>query len=86
MAISKLHPVAFGVSSGIIFGTSVLVMGLIAYYFLNGKPIIVEMGTMYLSYNSTPINSALCGVIGGFNAFIAGYVFSWAYNLSIDIL
>lgn len=86
MAISKLHPVAFGASSGLIFGVSVLLLSFFAYYFLNGKPIILELGTMYLAYNSSPINSALCGVVAGLNGFVGGYIFSWIYNLLIDIL
>lgn len=86
MSISKIHPVALGVSLGIISGVSIFIMGLLAHAFFYGKPLVAAMGTMYISYNPSIINSALGGTLGFVNAFIAGYVAAWLYNLLIDHL
>jgi len=86
MAISKLHPVALGISVGIITGVSIFAMGMMAHLFLVGKPVVAAIGTSYLTYNPSPINSALGGVLGFVNAFIGGYLAAWIYNLLIDRL
>ena len=84
MSFSKIHPVALGLSFGVISGISALLMCLAAYSFFNDKPIVAAVGTMYISYNPSLINSALGGVAGFVNAFIAGYVAAWIYNLLLD--
>ncbi len=86
MTISNLHPVAFGVALGVISGVSIFGMGLLAQMFLHGKPLVAAVGTMYISYNATLINSALGGVVSFVNAFIAGYVAAWIYNVLIHRL
>lgn len=84
MKVSKLNPVALGISFGIISGLTLFSMGLLALFFLHGKPIVAAMGTMYVSYNSSFMNSLLGGLMGFVNAFIAGYIGAWLYNLFVD--
>ena len=84
MTISKLHPTALGLSFGVISGLSVFGMGLLAQMFLHGKPLVAAVGTMYVSYNASLINSALGGVVGFVNAFIAGYIVAWIYNFLLN--
>ena len=84
MTVSKLNPVALGISFGVISGLTIFGMGVMAQMFLHGKPVVAAMGTMYISYNGSMINSLLGGAIGFVNAFIAGYIASWIYNFLID--
>ena len=86
MRLSKLHPVALGASFGIISGVMVLGMALLAQVFLDGKPIVAALGTMYISYNTSLINSLLVGVYAFANGFVGGYVVAWIYNFLIDRL
>ena len=80
MKASKLHPLALGISLGIISGVSTFIMGLLAYLLLNGKPLVSMVGTMYLTYNPTLMNSLLGGAIVFVNGLIAGYIAAWIYN------
>lgn len=86
MALSRIHPLALGLTLGIISGLSVFIMGVLAYIVLDGKPIVSMLGTMYVTYNPTLINSILGGIIAFVNAFIAGYIAAWIYNLLIKSL
>lgn len=82
----KIHPVALGLSLGIISAISTFVMGLIAFILLNGKPLVSMFGTMYITYNPTLINAALGAAIVFLNAVIAGYIVAWIYNLLTDYI
>ena len=84
MTISKINPVALGISFGIVSGLTLFGMGLMAQMFLHGKPIVAALGTMYISYNGSMMNSLLGGVIGFVNAFIAGFIAAWVYNFLLD--
>ena len=85
MTVSKLHPLAFGIALGIISGLSTLIMGLLAYLVLNGKPLVSMFGTMYITYNPSLINSTIGGLIVFINAIIAGVIVAWLYNLLLSV-
>jgi hypothetical protein len=80
MAANKIHPLALGLSLGIISGLTTFIMGLLAFILLNGKPLVSMLGTMYITYNPTLINGALGAAIVFINTVIAGYIFAWLYN------
>ena len=84
MTIGKIHPIAFGVIAGILFSVSVFSMGLLAHFFLVDKPIILGVGTLYITYNPSLINAVFCTVIAGINGFIGGYIFSRIYNFLVE--
>ncbi len=84
MAFSKIHPVALGLSIGVISGLSTFFMGLLALAFYTGKPLVAMVGTMYVTFNPSLFNSALGAVVVFVNAFIGGYIAVWIYNLLIQ--
>lgn len=86
MTVSKLNPVALGIACGIITGLTVFGMGILAQTLLPGQPIVVALGTMYLSFTGSFMNSLLGGMIGLVNAYIAGYIAAWVYNIFIDLV
>jgi hypothetical protein len=86
MAYSKIHPIALGLSLAIIAGISSFLMGLFANMFFSGKPLVSMIGTLYISYNPSILNSALGALIVFINALIAGYIAAWIYNLLSDYI
>ncbi|MCP0914371.1 MULTISPECIES: bacteriophage holin [Legionella] len=83
MRYAKLSPLAFGLALGILWGLSMLIMGLIAYFFNYGDLFVTSMGTLYLGYNATIMGSIIGGVIGFIDAFIGGLIVAWLYNLFV---
>lgn len=81
MSGCKLSPVALGLSLGIIWGLSVLCMGLMAYFYTYGKPFVDAMATLYLGYEPSIKGSIIGGVIGFVDAFIMGLLIGWLYNM-----
>lgn len=86
VSFSKLNPTAMALAFGIIAGIMVLISGLLLHAFLAGKPIVAAIGTMYISYNPTLINSVLCGVVSFVNVCIGVYIAIWLYNFLVDSL
>lgn len=80
MSGSKLNPVALGLSLGVLWGVSLFLLGLIAYFYTYGHPFVSAVGTLYLGYEPTLIGSVLGGIIGFFDAFITGLLIAWLYN------
>ena len=83
---SKIHPIAFGLSLGIVSGLSAFGVGLFMQLFMNGKPIAAVVGQFYLGYNPSYYNSAIGAAIGLVGGFIGGFIFSWLYNSLIKML
>ena len=80
MAFSKIHPLALGVSVGVLSGISAFFVGVMALLFYTGKPLVGMMGSMYITYNPSLTNCVLGAVVVSINAFIGGYITSWVYN------
>jgi len=76
----KLSPVALGLSVGILWGLSVLIMGLMAYYYAFGRPFVDAMSTLYLGYEPSIQGSLIGGLIGFIDSFIMGALVAWLYN------
>lgn len=81
MTTQKLKPFAFGLALGLLWGFSVFFMGLMAYIYSYGKPFVEAMSTLYLGYEPSIYGSIIGGVMGFVDAFIAGVILIWLYNL-----
>ena len=77
----KLSPLAFGLALGVTWGASVLLMGLLAYYFMFGTAFVTAVGTLYVGYDSSIAGSIIGAIIGFVDAFIGGAVLAGLYNL-----
>jgi hypothetical protein len=83
---SKIHPIALGLSFAIIAGVATLLMGLLAHAVFNGKPLVSMLGSMYITYNPSLMNSAIGALIAAVNGLIGGYIAAWIYNLLCDYI
>ncbi|MDX2346582.1 MAG: bacteriophage holin [Legionella sp.] len=80
MTKCRLSPLAFGLSLGVIWGASVLVMGLLAFYLSYGTAFVSAMGVLYIGYESSIVGSIIGGVFGFIDAFVGGALIAWLYN------
>ncbi len=76
----KLSPLALGLSLGVVWGISMLLMGLMAYYFAYAEGFVVAMGSVYVGYAPSILGSFIGGLIGFVDAFIFGVIIAWLYN------
>lgn len=76
----KLSPTGLGLSLGVLWGISVFLLGLLAYFFTYGKPFVDAMATLYMGYEPSIAGSIIGGVIGFIDAFISGFLIAWLYN------
>ncbi len=81
MTKCRLSPLAFGLSLGIIWGVSVLMMGLLAHYFAYGTEFVGAMGVVYIGYESSIVGSIIGGLFGFIDAFVGGALIAWLYNV-----
>jgi hypothetical protein len=58
----KLCPVSLGLSLGLTWGLSVLIMGLVAHVYAYGKPFVAAVGALYIGYHPSISGS----IIGGY--------------------
>ncbi|HLD81853.1 MAG TPA: bacteriophage holin [Patescibacteria group bacterium] len=76
----RLNPVSFGIAIGLALGIYFLFIGVTAWLFDFGTPIVTTVGKWYLGYSPTGIGSLL-GLIWGFiDGFIGGFLIAWIYN------
>lgn len=76
----KLSPVGLGLSLGILWGLSLLVLGLLAYHYAYGITFVQSVGTVYMGYEPS-IKGSLVGALMGFvHAFVKGFLIAWLYN------
>lgn len=80
MAYRKLDSIAFGLAFGLVWGVSILLMGLIAHFFEYGLDFVTNMGTVYLGYKNTFLGSLIGGVLGFLDGFIGGFLIATIYN------
>lgn len=80
MSGCKLSPVGLGLSVGVLWGLSLLGMGLLAYFYTYGKPFVDAMATIYLGYEPSIKGSIIGGIIGLIDGFITGFLIAWLYN------
>lgn len=80
MSGCKLSPVALGMSLGLLWGLSLLILGLMGHYYAYGHPFVSAIGTVYQGYEPSIKGSIIGGIIGFINAFIDGFLIAWLYN------
>lgn len=76
----KLSPIGLGLALGVLWGLSVFLLGLLAYWYTFGKPFVDAMATLYMGYEPSITGSIIGGVIGFIDAFITGALIAWLYN------
>jgi hypothetical protein len=76
----KLHPWALGMSIGLLWGLSILLMGLMAHYLEYGVEFVSSVGTLYIGYEKTILGSFIGGGFGFLDGFIMGVLIAWLYN------
>lgn len=78
--MAKLDVKALGLTLAIVWGASMLIMGLVAMGTNYGVVFVNVLSTMYLGYRPT-IAGSIIGAIWGFvDAGIAGVIIAWLYN------
>jgi hypothetical protein len=86
MAYSKLHPIAFGVSIAALSSASTLLVCFFANMLFGGKPLVAMLGSMYISYNPSILNSVLAAILVFVNVLIGGYIAAWIYNFLAEYI
>ncbi len=81
MTRCKLSPLALGLSLGVIWGASVLLMGLLAHYFAYGTAFVSAMGVVYIGYEPSIAGSLIGALFGFIDALVAGILIAWLYNI-----
>jgi len=76
----KLSPVGLGLSFGVLWGISVLIMGLVAYYYTYGNAFVTTLANLYPGYAPSIRGSIQGAIIGFVDAFITGFLIAWLYN------
>jgi hypothetical protein len=79
----KMSPIALGLSIGVVWGLSVFITGLTAYFFSYGKPFVLAMGTMYIGYEPSVVGSLIGGLFGLLDGLIGGVLIGLLYNCFI---
>ena len=76
----KISILPLALSLGIVWGGSMLFVGLIGDYFSLGKNFVDAMGSIYIGYTTTFGGSLLGGLYGFLDGFIFGVLIAWFYN------
>lgn len=77
----KLNVKAFGLACGILWGASLIVMGIIAMIAPDYMGNFVRaVGSKYIGYNTTAFGILIGGVWGFIDAGIGGLILAWLYN------
>lgn len=77
----KLCPVALGLSLGVIWGVSVFFIGMVAHFYLYGRPFVEALGVLYIGYDPSIAGCVIGGLIGFLDAFLGGLIIAWLYNV-----
>lgn len=78
--MAKLDIKAFGLTLGIVWSASVLIMGILAMTINYGISFVDALSKFYLGYDAT-LPGIILGAIWGFvDAGIGGVVVAWLYN------
>lgn len=81
MTKCRLSPLAFGLSLGVVWGASVVIMGLLAHYFAYGTAFVTAVGVVYAGYEPSIMGSLIGGLFGFIDALVGGVIIAWLYNV-----
>ena len=76
-----LHPKAAGLAVGLVWGLSLLLLGLGATWFDYGNELVSALGKLYLGFRPSLVGSLIGLVWGWLDGFILGFLLAWCYNL-----
>lgn len=76
----KLSPTALGLAFGVLWGVSILILGLASTYYAYGHDFVLSMGNLYPGYTPSVKGSLLGALIAFVDAFVMGFLFGWLYN------
>ena len=76
----KLNTKACGLALGILWGLSMILMGLIAMVCSWAQPFVDVVSVMYVGYAATIIGTLIGAFWGFIDGFIGGVIFAWLYN------
>ena len=83
--VAKLHSFSFGLSLGLIWGISMLVLGWVGMETGLGVGFVETMRTIYIGYSATAKGFVWGGIWGFVHMFILGFIVAAIYNLSVSI-
>ena len=79
--MAKLDTKAFGLAAGILWGVSLIVMGIIAIIAPGyGGGFVAIVSSMYIGYKATILGCFIGGIWGFIDAGIGGLILAWLYN------
>ncbi len=78
--MAKLNAKALALTLGIIWGASVIIMGLAAKLTGWGTFFVSAIGTKYIGYNASCLGSIVGGIWGFVDGGICGLLIAWLYN------
>lgn len=81
--VGRLSKLSLGLSLGILWGLTMLIMGWIATCCPYGGDFVSAFGTVYLGYAATFWGAVLGAIWGFFDFFIFGFLIAWIYNLCL---
>lgn len=77
---TKLHPFAFALSLGVVWGLGVLILALMVSLYDWGTMFLQVLASVYIGLAAN-LQGALIGALWGFaDAFIGGLIFALLYN------
>ncbi len=80
MTKCKISPLAFGLSLGVVWGASILLMGVLAHFFEYGRAFVTAVGVVYVGYDPSLLGSFIGALFGFIDALVVGALIAWLYN------
>lgn len=78
--MNKLNVKALGLTLGIVWGSGMLLLGLMSMFLNWGMGVVNIIGSVYIGYNSTFVGTFV-GTIWGFcDGAVCGVLIAWLYN------
>jgi len=78
--MAKLDVKAFGITLGIVWSASLLIMGILAMTINYGTGFVNAVSTLYIGYKATVAGIIIGAILGFFDAGIGGVIIAWLYN------
>lgn len=78
--MTKLDTKALGLACGILWGVSLLIMGVLAIWCPWAYSFVDLVGTFYIGYTASILGACIGGVWGFVDAGICGFLLAWLYN------
>ena len=80
MTNCKLSPLGLGLALGVLWGGSLLLLGLLTHYEFGGI-VVASLRKVHVIYDFTIAGSFVAGLIGFLDGFFRGAILALLYNL-----